>query len=544
MNGADLLINILRAHGVSFVATLCGNGLNPFLYACDQGGIRLVDTRNEQSASYLADAYARLTGKIGVCAVSSGIAHVNALAGVTNAYYDGAPLLLISGESETLHTGQGKFQELDQPALAAPVTKLSARIERVENLPAQVNMALATAQAGRPGPVHLTIPIDVLEAPVSEELVQKAHLAPVVRPSAAGGADAVRRALDWIASAKRPLLVLGSGAFYAKADQAAARFMQLTDIPTVVPIWDRGVVARGNTQFVGVIGAASGEPKFLADSDLLILVGARPDYRVGYAQAPALPAGARVVRVDVDASELGWGTHADLDIIGDPASVLESWAELMSGGRYAAHSAWLAEARRRDQAFHARWNKLPAAPPMTGQHVVEAIRPYLGPDTLFLIDGGNIGQWAHMCLADGYSAEWLTCGASAVVGWGLPGAMGARMAYPDKPIILLSGDGAMTFTLAEFESAARQGLPFVVVLADDRAWGIVVCGQRQRYGQEGVLASCMGPIRYDLVAEGLGALGIRVEKPEEIGPAIARGLAERRPTLIHVPIATGGPADN
>jgi acetolactate synthase I/II/III large subunit len=544
MNGADLLVNILRAQGVSFVATLCGNGLNPLLYACDQGGLRLVDTRNEQSASYLADAYARLTGKIGVCAVSSGIAHVNALAGVTNAYYDGAPLLLISGESDTAATGQGKFQELDQPALAAPVCKLSARVERVENLPAQVNMAIATAQAGRPGPVHLTIPIDVLEADVSERLAQTAHLAAPVRPKAAGDADAMRRALDWIASAKRPLLALGSGAFYAQAGKAAARFMALTDIPTVTPIWDRGVVAPGSKQFLGVIGAASGEPKLLADCDLLILVGARPDYRVGYTQPPALPPAARVVRVDADAAELGWGAPADLNILGDPASVLESWAGLWAGGRYLAHSAWLQEAQRRDQAFHARWQKLPAAPPMTGQHVVEAIRPYLGAETLFLVDGGNIGQWAHMCLANGYPEEWLTCGASAVVGWGLPGAMGARMAYPDKPIILLSGDGAMTFTLAEFESAARQGLPFVVVLADDQAWGIVVCGQRQRYGQEGVLASCMGPIRYDLVAEGLGALGIRAERPEEIGPAIARGLAARRPTLIHVPIATGGPADS
>ena len=543
MTGADVLVGILREQGVTFVSTLCGNGLNPFYVACQEAGLRLVDTRNEQAAAYMADAYARLTGRIGVCAVSSGIAHVNALSGVVNAYYDGAPLLLISGESDTAYSGQGKFQELDQPALAAPVCKMSACVERVDNLAFQVRQALALAQAGRPGPVHLTIPVDILEAEVSEEQAGRGRPLPLARPCCEGDPEAVREALFWITAAERPLLVVGSGAFYAKAGAALARFIELTDIPTVVPIWDRGVVQRQTPQFFGVIGAASGEPRLLPDCDLLILVGVRPDYRVGYAQPPALSASARLVRVEADASELGRGARADLAILGDPASVLEAWTELWQGGRYRPHNRWLKEARRRDAAFRVPWKTVPPAPPMTGRHIVEALRPFLREETIFLIDGGNIGQWAHMCLADGYPEGWLTCGASAVVGWGVPGAMGARLAYPDRPIILLSGDGAITFTIAEYECATRQKLPLVTVLADDQAWGIVVCGQRQRYGPQGVLASRMGPIRYDLVAEGFGAVGTCIERPEEIGPAIARGLAESRPTLIHVPIISAGPAD-
>ena len=148
-----------------------------------------------------------------------------------------------------------------------------------------------------------------------------------------------------------------------------------------------------------------------------------------------------------------------------------------------------------------------------------------------------------MALCDRYPGHWLTCGASAVVGWGLAGAIGTRMAYPDRPVLLLSGDGAIGFTITEFESATRQGFPFVVVLADDRAWGIVVSGQDARYGTEGVLSSKLSAVRYDQVAEGLGALGIRVERPEEIGPAVERGLSADRPTLIHVPIGVLGPAD-
>lgn len=541
MNGADLIAEVLKEHGVSFISTLCGNGLEPLYTACSAAGLRLVDTRNEQAAAYMADAYARLTGRLGVCAVSSGIAHINALAGVANAWFDGAPLLLITGESATPPRGRGKFQEMDQPALAAPLCKVSKRAEGVETLAFELREMLAQAQAGRPGPVHLSIPADVMRAEVAPPVPPQAALTPGSLRSP-GDPALIRQSLDWIVNAQRPLLVLGSGAFYTRAGVPAQEFMSLTDIPTVVPIWDRGVVARGSPQWLGVIGAASGGPELLADADLLIVIGARADYRIGYAQPPHLASSARVVRVDVDAGELALGAPAHLSLLGDPASVLRAWSEQWLARKARAHSGWLAEARRRDDAFRARWKTPPSGSEMIGHHVVEALRPFLTPETIFLVDGGNIGQWAHMVLADGYPEHWLTCGASAVVGWGLGGAMGARLAYPDRPIILLSGDGSIGFTLTEFESATRQGLPFVVVLADDQAWGIVVCSQRKG-GPEAVVASCMAPARYDRVAEALGAVGLRAESPQEIGPAIQRALDAGCPALVQVPIVPQGPAD-
>jgi acetolactate synthase-1/2/3 large subunit len=180
---------------------------------------------------------------------------------------------------------------------------------------------------------------------------------------------------------------------------------------------------------------------------------------------------------------------------------------------------------------------------MTGRHVVEAIRPFLTEEVVFLIDGGNIGQWAHMALADRYPGNWLTCGASAVVGWGIPGAMAAKLAFPESSVLLLSGDGAFGFTIAEIEAATRQGLPFVTVVADDKAWGIVVSGQRQSHGEEGVLASRFGPIRYDEVAKAFGANGTTAGSVEELAGAIRQGMGSDRPTVIRVPISIGGPAD-
>ncbi|HJN18417.1 MAG TPA: thiamine pyrophosphate-dependent enzyme, partial [Armatimonadota bacterium] len=180
--------------------------------------------------------------------------------------------------------------------------------------------------------------------------------------------------------------------------------------------------------------------------------------------------------------------------------------------------------------------------PCTGQHIINGIRQTIDDDTFLLVDGGNIGQWVHMAMCDRYPARWLTCGRSAVVGWGFPGANGVSALYPDEKILLLSGDGSSTFTIAEIEAAARQKLPYVAIIADDSAWGIVVSGAR-RSGQPPVACE-LGPIDFAKVAEGFGAKGVRVADPANLPSAIEAGFAERDvPTIIHVPICTLGPSD-
>jgi acetolactate synthase-1/2/3 large subunit len=177
---------------------------------------------------------------------------------------------------------------------------------------------------------------------------------------------------------------------------------------------------------------------------------------------------------------------------------------------------------------------------MTGAHIVEALRSVITPDTIFLVDGGTIGQWAHLCLCrDRYPSHWLTCGASGVVGWGVPGAIAARLAFPDSPVILLSGDGAVGFGIAEFESAVRQKIPFVAVVADDQAWGITKDGQRKSFGY--TVASELGPVDYAQVAKGVGARAVHIGSPDEIATAVREGIDSGWPTLIQVPITSDSP---
>jgi acetolactate synthase-1/2/3 large subunit len=555
MNGADLLVRLLQAQGVPFVSTLCGNGLDPFYAACKRHGLRLLDVRNEQAAGYMADAVGRLTRRVGICSSSSGIAHINALTGLVNAYFDGTPLLLFTGASESKTAGLGNFQDLDHVALARPVCKLVQRVDRPDRLARAVHDAFTTALSGRPGPVHLTIPGDVLQAPVHEADVQRPSLAAegsttppgalatmsLGTPRAAGDPDLIRAAVDLLARAERPLLVAGSGVFYADAEEPLRNLAAAAGVPVVTPIWDRGAISKPLPEFLGVVGAASGGPALLAEADLVLLVGVHVDYRVGYLKSPAISAKARVVRIDRDPRELHQGAVPEVGLLGDPAVVLKQLWEEWLRRHLSTKPVWLQEAQARNRRFRNRWAKAPAAPPLTGQHLVEGLRPVLGEDVLFLVDGGNIGQWAHVLLWDRYPGHWLTCGASAVVGWGLPAAIAAKSLYPSRPVLLLSGDGAIGFTIAELEIAVRHKVPLVVVVADDQAWGIVASAHKRSFGEP--ISSLLGPVDYARVAQGFGARGLMIDKPEELAPAIRQAFAADLPTLIQVPIALAGPTD-
>ena len=544
MTGADVLIRDLKEAGVPCIYTLCGNGLEPILTACRRGGMRVIDTRNEQAAAYMADTAGRLTRRPGVVATSSGVAHLNALTGVGNAWFDGSPMLLITGATDSATTGRGNFQDMDSVALSRPICKYAQGVNRVERISPDVREALRIALTGRPGPVHLTIPMDVLRAETRPPSGAGRKTPPLVyRYRTAADLGAVQEAAELLRKAKRPLLVAGSGAFYANAAQELARLAGLLKAPVTVPIWDRGAVEEPIPEFVGVIGSASGEPRLLPDADLVILAGARVDYRLGYLEPPAVSKTARIIRIDPDPLEIVQGIHPDVSLSGEVKTVFSQLIRALRSKGHAAPSAWLAEARKRDRAFRKKWMASapqPAMPP-TGRHIVEALRGVVDKKTFFLVDGGNIGQWVHMAMADRYPERWITCGASGVIGWGIPGAMAVRSLYPEEPILVLSGDGSATFTIAELETATRQGLPFVCVIADDRAWGIVVSNMR-KMGKPMVGAK-LGPIRFDRVAQGFGACGLRIEDPRELPQAIREGFRADRPTLIHVPIRIGGPSD-
>jgi acetolactate synthase-1/2/3 large subunit len=544
MTVADMLVEELQARGVRFIATLNGHGLDPLYLACRRAGMRMIDVRNEQAAAYMAEVTGRLTRSVGVCAVSGAVAHANALTGVLNAHFDGAPMLLITGITPLARLGYGDFQDFNPVPMAAPISKYARLVDAPNRVAQIVHEAFTAATTDRPGPVHLSLPIDVASAePESGEVMQSPVRSGEVRRRGAADQEMIEEAARLIRSAKRPVMVAGSGVYYSHGEQALAEFVARQQIPTVIPIWDRGSVTEPIEAFLGVIGAASGGARLLPDADLVIMAGAEFDYRVGQLSPPIVPEDATVIRIHADETSLRRGLEAQLSIHASPATVLRQLTEACAQLDCPPAAEWLAEARKRRDAFRgqciAAADKFPDG--TNGRDVTLAVGEVLTDETILLVDGGNIGQWFHQLLLDRMPGHWLTCGASGVVGWGLPGALAARALYPDRPVILLSGDGAFTFTVAELECASRHGLRFVAVVADDQRWGISASGHTRNYGEP--LYSTLGPTRLDRVAEGFGCRGVRVEQKEAIVPALREALVADRPTVVHVPIVPGGPDD-
>jgi len=542
MNGAQWLVRALQDRGVEQIFCLCGNGMDPFLDACLDFDMRVIDVRNEQAASYMADTWGGVTGRLGVVAVSSGPGHTNALTGLANAFWDGRPMLLISGCSHQNTRGMDNFQELDQVGMAAPVCKYAAMVQDIATLPQRTDTALAMALAGRPGPVHLTIPEDVFRAEVDQAALRRRREGQEcgqVGQRCPGEGALVREAVEMLAAAQRPFMVVGSGAFYARAWEPLADLAECTGVPIVSHIWDRGCIERAIPQYMGVtndeLNAAMAK---VSQADLLLVVGARIDYRLWHGRGPRFPVGARVIRVDVEPSEIGRTVIPDVGIVGDPGSVLRQMAEEARNWGGWSNGGWLAEVRDARDRLLAKWDGLAREDvcPVPAIRICREIKPFLDREVTFLLDGGNIGRWAHMILFDRHPSHWFTCGASGVVGWGFSGAVAARLARPDHPVLLLSGDGAAGFNVTEIETALRFGTPYVAVIAHDGAWGIVADGQPE--GRR--VASEFGEIRFDRLAEALGARGVYIQDPSELGPSIEEGLAADTVVVIHVPTQMAG----
>ncbi|MGH9660313.1 MAG: thiamine pyrophosphate-binding protein, partial [Bryobacteraceae bacterium] len=340
MSAADWLVRELKNRGVEWIATLCGHGLDPLFAAARGAGIRLVDTRNEQTAAYIAECAGRLTRRPGVCACSSGIAQVNALTGVVNAYFDGAPMLLLSGAAAHRTAGMGHFQDLDQAGLAAPVTKYSRVIASPERTVQMLSEALDAAAAYPPGPAHLVFPMDVQNAPVAEMI-------PAIPATRTAPRDDVDRAARAIEQAERPLIVAGSGCYYAGAGEDLLSFAERFSVPVVTPIWDRGSIERVSPVFLGVAGAATGGARLLADSDCVLVAGAAADYRLGYL-ATGVP-------------------------------FLADWNALAEAC-HRTHAAWLVEARRRCDEFRESIRETGRRQAQAGTHaidILDALEPHL-----------------------------------------------------------------------------------------------------------------------------------------------------------------------
>ncbi len=521
--GADLVVDALAAAGVRHLFSLSGNQILSVYDATLGRGMAIVHTRHEAAAVHMADAWGRLTERAGVALVTAGPGHLNALSALYGALMAESPVVLLSGAAPRAQAGRGAFQEMDQVAAARPVVKAAWLAADAARLGEDVATALALAQRGRPGPVHVSLPGDFLEA-----LVDGPRGAPVAGARAAAEAmpadSEISDAFALLSDAKRPLILLGPATARPLRGAAVERFSRLTGIPALPVESPRG------TNDPWLHGAAAR----LADADLVLLCGKKLDFAVRFGEPPAFAPGSRFIQVDAEPEALRPGGRIALALAGEPSAVIDRLTAAAQG-RAGRHAAWGEEVRAARTASPAGWEALRASSrrPIHPLRVCAAIQPLLDGGGVLVSDGGEFGQWMQA----GLEAELrLINGLSGSIGSALPMALAAKLALPERRVITTLGDGTFGFHALELDTAARYGLPVVAVVGNDARWNAEHQLQLRDYGPDRTVGCELRLSRYDRVAEALGGHGEHVERAEDLEPALARAVTSGLPACVNVVI--------
>ncbi len=536
--GGELVAAQLAALGVTEIFALHGSHLDPLFIACAEFGIRLTDTRHEAAAGHAADGYARVSnGKLGVCAVTAGPGFTNALTAMTNAYLDRTPVLFIAGaapmrEAEA-NTLQGGF---DAIAMARPVTKWAHRITEVERIAEFTRRAVEVALSGSPGPVFLEIPIDVMFMP-TEQPVPRAPKSDARQARPAPPPDAVETVIAKLSRAERPVIIAGGGAILSPTAAPLRRFAELTGIPVVASQKAFGILPDDHPLYGGpaaVLAAAGGKGQ---RADAVLLLGARLGMFLGGAMGAVIPNDAWLAQVEINPEEVGRVRQSDLPIVADCAVTIEALLERAKRQSWAKHEPWVALLRTLRAAPAAQFADAPKQSKPNAIHpfhAVQAVLSVLPDDVSVVADGGETGNWVGDSTRVSRPGRFLRCGYLGCLGVSSGFAVGAARANPDRPVICFAGDGAAGFNIQEFDTMARHRLSIVTIILNNAEWGMSRNAQSLIYGPNRETIVTLADTHFETVAQGFGVEGERVDRYEDLAPAVKRAIAAKKPYCLNV----------
>lgn len=535
--GGRLVVDALKREGVEYIFSLSGGHINPIYQACADCGIRVIDTRHEQAAAHMADAWGKLSRKPGVCVVTAGPGFTDALTGVANAYMSNSPMLIIAGRSGIRDADTLTLQELEGIDIIRPLVKWSRVVYETRRLDEYVAMAFRNAMTGRPGPVFLEIPVDVIAKRVDEKkVVRPEGYRPQFKP--AGAPEAIEQAIAMLSSAQRPAIIASNGAYYADAGAELKEFAELTGAPVFTANLSRGLIPDDDPCYAGkVLGGGMGA---LGNCDLILVLGARFGMFLLHGRPPVIPFAAKVIQVDIEGSEIGRNRKVDLGIVGDVQEVLKGLIKSARGLNW-SHHAWRDQVR--SQSLNLEKSMIKAMPRKKDElhplALMEEIDGFLDRDAIMVGDGGDTQFWAGMVRGVYRPAHYLDTGLFGCLGVGIPFGMSAKLMYPDKQVLVVMGDGSAGLNLMEFDTAVRHHLPIVMVICNDCSWGMIrhlqnaLCTPEQKVGCE------LGRVSYEKIVEVLGGYGEMVERQEDLRPALERAFASKKPACLNVYVDRG-----
>ena len=526
--GADALVRTLAHGGVRRIFTLSGNHIMPVFDAALDAGIELVHTRHEAAAVHMADAFARITDDVAIAMVTGGPGHANAVGALYTATMAESPVVLLSGHAPHGELGMGAFQEMAQAEIAAPLTKASWVCKKAGDVAADVQRAMRLARSGRPGAVHLSLPSDCLEGgehrppPAGDDA---AATEPRHSRLETSDADAM---LGRLARAKRPLILAGPASMTRSGRERMRALEEATGIPVIGMESPRGIADPSLGAFAQI----------LARAGCVLLLGKRLDFTLKFGKPPAFDTECEFLQIDPQPSEIDRTRRAvGARLAGSALAEIFPAAQSLARRATRQSGGWLDEVRAALAYRPASWDA--AASSEAGRlHPVQALRPLQAlldahPDSVFVSDGGEIGQWAQACLR---APNRVINGVAGSIGAALPFAIAARIAKPGAPVIAVMGDGTFGFHSSEIDTAVRYRLPFVAIVGNDARWNAEYQIQLREYGRERAKGCELLPTRYDQVCAAFGGHGEFVTNPADMLAAAQRAERSGRPSCVNVMI--------
>jgi acetolactate synthase-1/2/3 large subunit len=537
LTGAQALIRALEHEGVDVVFGMPGGAILPVYDPLLDSPIRHILVRHEQGAGHMASGYAHATGRVGVAMVTSGPAATNLITPLQDAYMDSIPVVAITGQVAQTNIGLDAFQEAHTWGISAPVTKHNYLVTDVDEIPDVIREAFHLAATGRPGPVLVDVPKDLLVETMTWHRAGEINL-PGYKPSVKGHPRQVQAAIDMIHSSERPVLYAGGGVIRANAAERLRRFAEVANLPTVTTLMGRGAIPDSHELALGMPGMHGNYTAITAmqKSDLLIAIGARFDDRVT-GKVDAFAPGAKVVHVDVDPAEISKVRQADVPIVGDAGAVLEqlifAMEHFLDTRPAPERTDWFDTIREWQEKYPLVYDQDPAGP-IQQQYVIQELHRITGGDAIVVAGVGQHQMWASQFWGFERPNSWINSGGLGTMGYAIPAAVGAKAGAPDQLVVAFDGDGSFQMTMQELVTASTEGINVKIMVLNNSWLGMVKQWQKLFYNERYSATDLSGGVP-DFVglAEAMGCAGLRAEKPDEVAPAIEKALAiNDRPVVV------------
>ncbi len=534
ITGSDLIIKCLKMYGVDTIFGIAGDHILHLLDKLIDQDFRMIDGRHEAASVHMANAYSRILRKPGVV-MSTTPGHANALAGLANAMHSEAPVINIAGSADSTNIGRGAMQEFDQIGIASPVTKGSWEIPSTERIPEYISLAFRTAMEGRRGPVHLTIPHDLQESKVDEEVFkrfEKSSLDDQDNWLTYPNPVQVSKCLDLLNNAKKPMIIAGLGAGATVSPKDLDKFLLKTNIPFMGVDTARGLVgdSHPNSLGIGYIPLNKAAQR-VNECDVVLLLGVKLDYQLGFGGSPPFDKKGVIISVDPEISQINRPRTISLAINSDVGPFVKSIADKVGEFKW-QNDNWIKSLKKTKKDYiNAMDDLADNSLPMHPMEISKAIRDSIDDDTFVIFDGGDYCHYSRATVPVENYLRSMYVSSFGMIGVGLPYAIGAKAAMPDKKVVLVVGDGSLGFHVPEIDTSVRHNLPVTVIVGNNSLWGIDYWIQKGLYNRD--VWTKLDQTNYELIAKGFGANGVIVDKPIDLNKEIKKSLQTNKITLIN-----------